>query len=372
MNSDQEFQVSLPTIEYIYRFVDKTNRIFNRSTGRIICVCVHEGRKDLLCAAAVAMGAFMILALDKTLEEVFEAFKSIRECMDQNSSEPLFQNIVQPTVEDCWRALLKAKNLGWIDQSRRLNSKSTIQHGSLDIDQFEHYSRSWNGGLHTIIPGKLIIFPDPEEFEDGQLWLDTSDGTRSFSPTFYADLFQELNVSIVVCLGKSDFDFSAFLEHDEEYDELGLESGNEPIHILRAMDRLLTLARAAPGALALHGGGAHRLLAAFVAACLSSCNGFEGGAAVAWISMTCPSLVDCSKGCHDAADLLRRHQLGQAARTIAAGAGNEDGFERSTSAQQSAQAKTVGAASPAAAGEEAQQEGLAKLFLLRTCSAPGT
>jgi hypothetical protein len=376
---DEASGMITPTIENICRFVDKANRILNRTPDRVVIVCVPEDRPDILYAASIAMGALMILALDKSFEEAFEAFKNIRDHTNAGSDNSWTKDSKHPSIEDCWRALLMAKSLGWIDRSRRICTKSSLTRGTLDIDQYEHYSRTWNGGLHTIIPGKLIVFPDPEDLSEGQLWVDKSDGSRSFSPNFYADLFQELNVSVAVCLGKCSFDASTFSDYGVEVEELGVGSDDEVLQTLRAMDRLLTLTRAAPGTIALHGGGSARLLGAFVAACLSTCHRFDGAAAVAWIAMTCPAAADgadAADGCKDTADLLRRHRLRQSASSLAAEFDNDADFGRSNSAHDAPFPPSPPAsASPADGADGAAarpaEDGLAGRFLLRTCSAPG-
>ena len=63
-----------------------------------------------------------------------------------------------------------------------------------------------------------------------------------------------------------------------------------PAALLRGLDRLLAVARAAPGPVALVGGGewdaaAGRLAAAY----LVREHGFEGGAAGAWLRLACPT-----------------------------------------------------------------------------------
>ena len=71
--------------------------------------------------------------------------------------------------------------------------------------------------------------------------------------------------------------------------ELGLDE-RQPA-LLAAMDRLLAVARAAPGAVAVFGGGgADGAVAALAAAWLMTL-GFDGGAAEAWLRLVCPPLA---------------------------------------------------------------------------------
>jgi hypothetical protein len=67
--------------------------------------------------------------------------------------------------------------------------------------------------------------------------------------------------------------------------------------LLLAMDRLLAIARAAPGPTALypgHGGAGAASVDTLACAWLMTAFGFGSGAAAAWVRMMCPALEDSS------------------------------------------------------------------------------
>ena len=71
--------------------------------------------------------------------------------------------------------------------------------------------------------------------------------------------------------------------------ELGLDPRRPAL--LHALDRLLAVARAAPGAVAVLDGGRADAAVGTVAAALLMTLGFGEGAAGAWLRLVCPSLA---------------------------------------------------------------------------------
>ena len=201
-------------------------------------------------------------------------------------------------IEDCWFALNQAKNLGWINLNSEIRTgMDSLDLGSFDIDAHAHYSRSLNGRICMLVPGKVIIFPSPADLPDNRLWMDSSDGVRRFSAPFYADLLSsDFGVVLVACIDSADYDRPAFAAHGIATEDLPVD-GTSP-DLLRAMDRFITIAGAAPGAVALHSGPgpARSLAGALVAAYLVRRLGFSAEAAVAWVRMVHPTLLSSSAG----------------------------------------------------------------------------
>ena len=82
---------------------------------------------------------------------------------------------------------------------------------------------------------------------------------------------------------------AAFSERGLDVHELGLDPRRPAL--LGAMDRLLAVARAAPGAVAVFGGGgADGVVGTLAAAWLMREYGFGGEAARAWLRLVCPAL----------------------------------------------------------------------------------
>ena len=253
------------------------------STDRILICPANDDAKSISIACAL-LGAYFIWNGSMTLEAVVDTFQEL-----ENAGLPH-----EIATLDCWRALARAMHLGWL-----VDPESEAE-PTLDVEEFAHYASPANGSVHLVVPGKMFFFSSPKDLPSDQQWADSlaDDGatTRHFSPGFYAELFEDLGVSAVVCLGCGDAAASrAFAERGVEVVDLRLaEDGSS---LLRGLDRLLSLAAVAPGAVALHSGDGFRwpaYVGTLVVALLINRLGFEEGAARAWIGMLCPWMLSAA------------------------------------------------------------------------------
>ena len=173
------------------------------------------------------------------------------------------------------------------------------------MEECIHYSDPLNASLSIVLPGKLLYTPSPVDLPNEWQWMDDG-ATRLFSPAFYADLLGEFNVVLVICLEDCGYDRGPFLERGIAIEELEL-CYNCP-DILRAADRFLSLLRAAPGAVAIHGGAdGLRYAGTLVSAHMMSRLGFGAADAAAWMRMACPALLvppECLAALSDGAGFL--------------------------------------------------------------------
>ena len=159
----------------------------------------------------------------------------------------------------------------------------------MDMEECIHYSDPLNANLNIVIPGKLLYTPPPVDLPNEWQWMDDG-AARLFSPAFYADLLGEFNVVLVICLEQCGYDRAPFIERGIAIEELHLCYDSPDI--LRAADRFLSLLRAAPGAVAIHGGeqGLH-YAGTLVSTHMISRLGFGAADAAAWMRMACPALL---------------------------------------------------------------------------------
>ena len=221
----------------------------------------------------------------------------LAEGVDDISCKQNFENILPADgcdialIHDCWRALYRANSIGWTVLAQDIR-QSDNDNSSFDLDEFTHYSKPANGSIYKVVPEKIICFPNPTKLPDGVHWMDFEGGSvRRFSAAFFADLFAELGVSAIVCLHDSDYERDAFLARGIEVEDLGVDPASP--HMLRAIDRFLDVAAAAPGLVALHSGGpgpGH--MGALVLSYLTSRAGFDGASAAAWVRMMHPALLE--------------------------------------------------------------------------------
>ena len=96
-------------------------------------------------------------------------------------------------------------------------------------------------------------------------------------------------MSAVACLGRTgESDAAAMSARGLDVHDLGLDP--ERPALLGAMDRLLAVSRAAPGAVAVFGYSGDAAAGTLAEAWLMAEHRFEAAAAAAWVRMVCPRL----------------------------------------------------------------------------------
>ncbi len=182
------------------------------------------------------------------------------------------------TMLDCWAALQRATELCWLDFG------DTPSEAAIDLEEYLHYDSVANGQLHVVVPDKLIAFPSPIDLPDGRTWIDEG-GSRQFSPSYFAEILSDFKVDIVLCCGDIAYDPAALAERGIATEALTADARSG--RLLAAGDRMLALARAVPGAIALHGAGGWEeglLLSTY----LIRLHSFPAREALAWVRMTHP------------------------------------------------------------------------------------
>ena len=272
----------------IYRFVNKMHSTL-RHHEKDIVACASKYNNKLITNTALLIGAFLILGKGIEYEDLIAAFRPLSKLFVPYSDPSESEEDGFTTVLDCWKALYHARTLGWLDMSKDPDifhaahpDDVPVAGKPMDLDECIHYSDPINADLHVVLPGKLIFFANPADLPDGRHWMDLGEARR-FSPSFYADLFSEFNVVLVICLEECDYDRAPFTASGMGVEELCLRPDTPDI--LRAADRFLCLLEAAPGAVAIHSGGGGgaglRYAGTLVSAHMMSRLGFGAGDAAA-------------------------------------------------------------------------------------------
>ena len=269
----------------IYKFAQKLVRSDAVSKTVVFCTdCSPHELRD----AALFIGGFMILTLGLSPDAVSRAFEPVSNRLAADD---------EPSLISCWKALHHAHSVcGWLHISHYkpipLHGPSTNDDCKyerfLDMDEFAHYDSPLNGGFHVVAPGKLIAFDRPSDLPAGASWADEQ-GVRRFSAGFYAELFADMDVGVVLRAGGGGgYDAAAFWAWGMEVEDMPLDGDAELS--LGDVDRFLSLVRLSPGAVAVHGG--ERGLGAagtLMAVWLMSGHGFGAEEAVAWVGMVHPA-----------------------------------------------------------------------------------
>ena len=279
-------QTNYLQIAVIHTFCETIRNTLELHHDRSIIVCPADSSFDSLSHVCQLCGAYLLLCEGLDLDHVVKAFTNLLA-----GCPPAYNT----NVVNCWAALGRARDLGWLSETNEEENEAV-----LDVEMACHYALGFNGNIHVLVPGKLLLFPTPAALLDGQSWADTSEPeqptVRHFSAAFLATLLADLDVSSVACLDRTDEnDADAFRACGLDVHDLALDPRRPAL--LPAMDHLLAVSRAAPGPTALFpgrgcagGGRGAECVESLAAAWLIARYGFGGGAAAAWVRIMCPAL----------------------------------------------------------------------------------
>ena len=253
-----------------------------------IVVCPADDDEPSAASARFLLGAYLILNTGAKSQDVIQALRGDKVTTPSACEETTIGSI---KIEDGWRALEHAHRLGWLAHPQ------SDTDAVLDVQELAHYAQRANGSLHMTVPGKVLFFPAPDHLPDGLPWADRLDEAgrpvRRFSARFYATLLADLGVSVVACLSSgSAATARAVEERGMAAVDLGLAGDGSSL--LRGLDALLSLARGAPGAVAVHSGEGFvwpGYVGTLVEAFLISRLGFDEGSAGAWLRMVSPWML---------------------------------------------------------------------------------
>jgi hypothetical protein len=345
-------------------FATEMRSVIRRHPSKTIVVCIGRNDESRLYMTAVLLGGFLILENNMDFDQVTTAFQSVDAHFDR-----MLAGSPKVSVHDCWRALSHARSLGWMHLFRDVEmtpSPASVQPDDetpVELEEMLHYASPLNGNVHAVVPGKILCFPTPATLPANHLWMDEEAAGRGlkrrFSAAFLADLLADLGVDVAVCLHASAYDRAPFTAHNIEVEDLLADPAGP--HMLRAIDRFLAVAAAAPGLIALHSGTPDDpgLLGALVLSYLTRRLRFDPDSAVAWIAMVHPALLAAAPLPGPAA-AAAQPPPGPAAAVILRGGGR-------------ALARAASASGGAAAARARPRVGarLAALAFRRAASSPG-
>jgi hypothetical protein len=302
---------SLGQLYWFAKFVEDT---VSQTNSRIVFCVGQDPYRITACSCMLGGYLIMMKGLSATdVSQIFQPLATRFQAFRSPDSTVLSDNV---TVEHCWRALERAKANAWVD----FIVDETDLDQCIDVHEYLHYDNPANGLLHVIIPSQLIAFQTPTDLSavstapSNGKWADVS-GKRHFAAAYYAEILSgDFDVGLVVrfdaCVPGAPDHTDGDLIHahgtkpacgssaagcDGAFEACGVaveRLGARPRGAaLRDVDRFLTLARLAPGAVAVHGavgtglGAGGELL---VTALLVARHGFDAAAALAWLRIAHP------------------------------------------------------------------------------------
>jgi cell division cycle 14 len=246
--------------------------------------CAESGPRSF-SNAAYLIGSYLILTTEETPDEVAQRFSGLgvglfEDYMDASASRSDFRL----TLRDCWGALYRGKELGWIG----LPKADSHLWGMFDKEAYDHYGHPLNADLHEIVPGRLIAFKGPKEM-DGFPYLDGDRGSRTFSPQFIAPMLQDLDVAAVVRLNTIEYDRQIMLGFRIAHHDLYLDDGAAPPRELVA--RFFRILDSTDGVVAVHCKSGLGRSGTLIALYLMLQHRFAAEEAIAWLRIMRPGSV---------------------------------------------------------------------------------
>ena len=262
-----------PGLEEIVLFVTRVNELHSKSRA-VALIARREGK--YATSAALLAGSFMILIQGIGVAEVMA--RLAKTCTNLVAYDDGVD------LRACLTAVHYSMSLGWINLFQRhvtITNQLCDQSARMALAPIiKENEESLSSCFNFLIPSKLLLFTTPRSSRIQQAAID---------PTRNAALFSRLGVCLVVRVGDrshppNDLVAAAFAARGIAVEDLPLGPGG--LHMLRNLDVLLTILRAAAGPIAVYADQASQAAARpLLAACLISGSGFAPAAAVAWLLM---------------------------------------------------------------------------------------
>ncbi|KAL4446513.1 hypothetical protein ABPG74_001254 [Tetrahymena malaccensis] len=176
--------------------------------------------------SAFLIGAYQILCLNRSAEEVHLKFKNTEFITFRDSSD--IKNDYKCTLLDCLKGLEYAHKLRWVE----------IQ--SFNIKQYQTLKKF---DITVVIPNKLIAFQNPELFSQQEtlceLTVDQS-----------INIFKQMGVKLVIRLNKSSYSPQLYERNGIKHVDLIFPDGTSPSEEI--MYKFLQLVESVDGMVAIH------------------------------------------------------------------------------------------------------------------------
>eukprot|EP01036_Dinobryon_divergens_P025185 gene25185-33708_t len=214
-----------------YKFCQSLNEEMLKAKKPVLYVTSDHPHKR--SNSAVLLCAYMIFALNYTVERAYAPFIGIEPPFTPFRDAGFCINTFPLTVLDCARAMHRAK------------VQNHFNYKTFSISTFQNLAKLQNGDVSWIVPGKFIAFSGPVSKR-----RQIASGEFTLSPEEYVPLFKSLGVSCVVRFNSKCYDRNVFVSNGIRHVDLFYEDGGNPTDAI--LQSFLQLCETEKGAVAVH------------------------------------------------------------------------------------------------------------------------
>ena len=266
-------------LDIVLQFCDLLDEKLRKYDGELIATRVSSDSKSFTNAVFL-LGSFLVVKMNNHPDAVWEKFQAHRlETFRDVSPGPQTFHL---QVRDCWSGLFRAKSISWVDANL------------FDPIEYAVYGSHMNGGLHHVVPGKLVAMRSPMDVPGGAEWADitTGDGRvtdRVFSPAHYGPILRRFGVQAVVRLNGPAYDPDGFAPYGIAVADLPFPDGSTPPPDV--VGKFLAIVEGLPGAVAVHCRAGLGRTGTLIALYIMKHHGFTAREAMGWLRIVRPGSV---------------------------------------------------------------------------------
>jgi cell division cycle 14 len=215
---DREF--GPPSILQLHHFYLLASSILESHSEMVVYYCLDNAYR--FTTAACYIGTFRMLYAHVTADEAFAPFARLSACFMLFNDSSLLPPTHLLTVQWYLRGFQKGVSNGWYSPQ------------SFDPSDYEYYSRSSNGDMNWIVPGKLLALATP------YMKRRLPDGHEVALPGDLVKVFKTKGITHIVRLNEKLYDERIFTKAGFRHTELFFEDGGcPPVHIREAFLRII-------------------------------------------------------------------------------------------------------------------------------------